>query len=123
MKSICRNLILLSMLLGTTGCMSIWARRSETTDPACPRYVYPGVQLDCAAIASPFDPKAQTDALYAGFAYPFFFIGLIDLPFSATLDTICLPYDAFKVTIGGKTRYGEDELPTPNSSVRGIPRR
>jgi uncharacterized protein YceK len=123
MDALIRNIGVFVVLLSMTGCMSILARRRPDIDSAYPRYVYPGVQLDCVAMTSPFDPRAQTDALYAGFAYPLFFIGLLEFPFSVVLDTVCLPYDAYQVTFGGKLRSGEDESPTPNSSVRGIPRR
>jgi uncharacterized protein YceK len=105
------------------GCASIGTRRSISARRPQPKYVYPGVQVDAAWIASPFDERVHTDALYAGFAYPLFFVGLIDLPLSAALDTLCLPYDAYKVTIGGKTRYGKDELPTKDctSLTEGAP--
>jgi uncharacterized protein YceK len=98
----------LAMLFSITGCMSISARRGELAPP-CPRYVYPGPQVDCRILTYSFDEQVKTDALYAGMAYMYFPVALLDFPFSLIFDTICLPYDVFKVTIGGRTRYGERE--------------
>jgi len=103
---------LIVLALICAGCASIATRRAVSTTQPMPKHVYPGVQVDAMWMAAVFDERVNTDALYAGFAYPFFFVGVVDLPFSAALDTILLPYDAYKVTIGGKTRYGETELRT-----------
>lgn len=96
------------------GCASM-SHRFHTCDPAdpycClspirePHYVYPGTQSDLRGLAIPF--WTSGDALYDGMTLMFYPFVLIDLPFSFVADTLFLPYDAYKVTLGGKTRYRE----------------
>ena len=96
------------------GCASM-SHRFHTCDPAdphcClspirePHYVYPGTQSDLRGLAVPF--WTSGDALYDGMTLMFYPFVLIDLPFSFVADTLFLPYDAYKVTLGGKTRYRE----------------
>ena len=72
--------------------------------------MYPGTEIDLRGLVAPLDAMAQKDALYSGFSIMLWPYWLIDLPFSLAVDTICLPYDVYKVTIGGKDRSGRGKV-------------
>lgn len=73
-----------------------------------PRYVYAGMQSDFEDVLVALPGMTSGNALYDGFNKVFFFVPLLDLPLSVVADTLFLPYDVYKVTIGGQTRYGQD---------------
>jgi uncharacterized protein YceK len=105
------TLLLTVPLLLTLGCASI-AVRGSRPDPGYPypRYVYPGVQGDVEALYFPWDKDQPwcmggLEVLLWVDLVPLF---LMDLPCSFVVDTLCLPYDIYMVTVGGKTRTGED---------------
>jgi ankyrin repeat protein len=96
-----------------TGCASLGARNAVDRpfrDTAPQRYIYPGMPISfeimaegaCVAIGprDPYVPVPRLLGLYA------FAVALVDLPFSVVVDTVCLPYDVWMVTGGGKTRGG-----------------
>ena len=100
-----RNLpaVLLSIALASIcGCASVFIR----THPSPPRadgpvrYVYPGVAEDLDGLVT------RKKDVPRGCMIP---VSLIDLPLSFAVDTICLPYDLYKVTGGGLTRRGMRE--------------
>jgi uncharacterized protein YceK len=74
-----------------------------------PRYVYAGTQVNAQDLAILLPGNTSGDALYDGFTCMFFFVPLIDLPLCLVADTIFLPYDVYKVTLGGKTRYADED--------------
>ena len=79
-------LLALSVLAcSCTGCSSIWC---HTYPDLRPGGVYLGTREDVRILASP--PTAVGDKLPAVLAIPF---TIIDLPFSALLDTALLPAD------------------------------
>jgi hypothetical protein len=67
--------------------------------------VFPGVEGDLKGMTAPcrggFGDDPQAGAALFGSVWCFF-----DLPFSFLADTVCLPYDLYKVSCGGKTRSG-----------------
>jgi uncharacterized protein YceK len=81
------------------GCASI-ATHADKSTPR-PHHVYSGTQDDLHSIA---DEGFEGKLGGLGVA-----IGLFDLPFSFTVDSLLLPYDACVVTAGGKRRNGESQ--------------
>jgi uncharacterized protein YceK len=95
-----------------SGCTSMSNRfhTCETNDVACcvspirvAHYIYPGTQSDLRSLAIPV--WSSGDACYDGVTRTYYPLVLIDLPFSLVADTVFFPYDAYMVTLGGKTRY------------------
>lgn len=71
----------------SAGCGTIVSMRDP---PNNRNYVYSGVRLDCWAV---FGPDSE-------FIHPVLKgIGVVDLPFSAAADTICLPYTIPKTIV------------------------
>ncbi len=99
----------MAIFAACAGCASIAARSTTDVHRPHPKFVYPGTQIDAQWVVSPFDEKGQTSGIYAGFAWPLAVAGIVDFPFSLVLDTICLPYDVWVVTVGGRTRTGDRE--------------
>ena len=114
MKNQVQILFAVVPLLLSVGCCSVVTRTPERHPglPFTAQYVYPGVDLDFDALSMPFRAYSGQGGCSgsAGLAVLFWpltatFV-LVDLPFSFVLDTLCLPYDLYMVTAGGKTRYG-----------------
>jgi len=81
--------ILLSFLV--TGCSSIRAR-SETPDREWT--VYPGIQRDVKDTGELFSGKSSDPGWVKGMVATML---VIDLPFSAMLDTVAAPYDLYRI--------------------------
>ena len=79
-KIVCAALISVLCLLNT-GCLSVFARNYPDTHPR----VYPGVHFDADVISCAITERPEL-LLWVP-------IGLLDLPFSATFDTILLFHD------------------------------
>jgi len=97
------SLILVSTLIAilVIGCSSIASRCRKTTtvgEHALPCYVYPGIQGDAHVI----DEISHSDEIQN----TLLITCLFDLPFSFVADTVCLPYDVYMVTCGGRQRNG-----------------
>jgi uncharacterized protein YceK len=107
MKRTMGHLACAAIIAACAGCASIAARC--TTDPhrPHPKFVYGGTQIDVQWVAAPFNEKAETSGIYAGFAWPLSVAGIVDFPLSLVFDTLCLPYDLWAVTAGGRTRIGD----------------
>lgn len=82
--------LVLTALLGA-GCTSI---RTRTELPATNWTLYPGIQRDAADLGDAFEGKLKGPAWTPVMVVP---ILVIDLPFSALLDTVALPYDIYRV--------------------------
>ena len=112
----------MAILAMNVGCASIAARSMTDSHKPHPKFVYGGTQIDVQWMAAPFDERTQTSGIYAGFAWPLSVAGIVDFPLSLVLDTLCLPYDLWTVTAGGRKRTGErkeiDELPTTAPTIR-----
>lgn len=90
---------LLSILV--SGCTSIRTRNEmlrENWD------IYPGVQRDVTEIGDAFSGKLGKPGWINAVIAP---ILLIDLPLSATFDTIALPYDLYRVYYPDATVKGQ----------------
>lgn len=108
MKKLGRLALVAALLACASGCASWMAKTSRKTDH--PRYVYPGTQMDLAGMAGgvvilfgPADPFGFMPRSLGPFMFA---LTLVDLPFSLACDTICLPYDLWMTTGGGRTRAG-----------------
>jgi uncharacterized protein YceK len=95
------------------------AQKRTTKMGKAPRYVFAGTQANAQDLAILLPGNTSGDALYDGLTRMFFFIPLIDLPLCVVADTMFLPYDIYKVTLGGKTRYN-DEDGTENKVLENI---
>ena len=69
-----------------TGCASIWCHVDRDLDNA---RVYPGATQDARLLAHP----NEITQMPKGIAYPFI---VVDLPASAAVDTVLLPFDLFR---------------------------
>lgn len=103
-------------VLGTVlsaGCTSLSVHCSEPpAGERCeryPRYVYSGTQVSADEIARTTEymrsPRYGAD-MFDPLSPLGLCILLVDYPLTLAADTLFLPYDAYMVTFGGKTRYG-----------------
>ncbi len=107
MKVTATILLMLFCVVALTACSSIMQRKTEIppVGQTNPRYLYPGVQYDAVGMAF-FVSDDSAEA--KGFALIYLPMLLLDLPFSAALDTVFLPYDVCRMGIGGVNRSGQD---------------
>jgi len=106
------------LLVAASGCTSLRCRCQDSGKDNqgwdglvfSEKYVYPGVEGDFQGIAAPWVEPTKSDP-QRGAAVLGVFYCLFDLPFSLVVDTVCLPYDLYRVTCGGKTRSGDDRKP------------
>ena len=75
-----------------SGCTSI---RARTEMPDNDWKVYPGMRRDVSDLDDAFTGKLKGQAWSPTMVVP---ILVADMPFSATLDTLALPYDIYRVT-------------------------
>lgn len=104
---------ILAML--TAGCASLIVHCSEPpAGELRPKYVYSGAQVSAQEIGRATDYMNSPRYGYDAFdpLWPFAWLLLVaDFPLTVVTDTLFLPYDAYRVTFGGRDRYGviEDE--------------
>ena len=112
MKKIYRLALVPALLACVVGCASLMTKTARETDQ--PRYVYPGAQLDLGGMvfgaAILFGPSDPFGFMPRSGGAAVFALTLVDLPLSLAVDTVCLPYDLWMMTGGGRTRKG---LPRP----------
>jgi uncharacterized protein YceK len=83
-------LALLTLL--NSGCTSI---RARTEMPENDWNVYPGVRRDVSELGDAFTGNLKGPAWSPVLVAP---ILVADMPFSATMDTVALPYDLYRVS-------------------------
>jgi uncharacterized protein YceK len=96
--------LLTLVCLFLTGCGTTRARSDFRTESLTKqelyskRYIYGGVREDVKWIGAPWlDTEMKNDAQGGGLVYMEMPLGLIDMPISMVIDTLLLPYDAWKV--------------------------
>jgi uncharacterized protein YceK len=78
-----RSLSIFIVAVVCTGCGSILSRMNVDPGPGYTIRNYPGVRMDVCAITS---PHAEPRALWICY-------GILDIPFTAVVDTLLLPID------------------------------
>ena len=77
--------------LAGAGCTSI---RARTELPPTDWTLYPGIQRDMADLGDAFDGKLKGPVWIPVVVAPML---IADLPFSAVLDTLALPFDLYRI--------------------------
>lgn len=89
-RQLLMTVLVLTALLGA-GCTSI---RTRTELRAADWSLYPGIMRDASDLGDAFEGKLKGPSWTPVVVVP---ILIIDLPFSALLDTVALPYDIYRV--------------------------
>ena len=107
-----RLIVCAILLASASGCASISVRSGplpkKGEESETPRYVYSGTQVSAemaGLLFADIDPSSE-GAGWQCFLGP---MGIIDLPFCFVVDTVLLPYDVYRVTLGDRTRTGHPE--------------
>jgi len=83
--------ISLGICLLISGCLSIGYRTDDDSGRIVAEGIYPGVRVNTSTLYTVWTyPVDSESTSYRIFWTP---ILLVDLPFSAIVDTVCLPYD------------------------------
>ena len=87
------RLLSLCFLSYSAGCASLGSRSGFDSNPSL---IYPGAVLDCRLVVDPYYINfSETGRHPDNVALGPRILCVLDLPLSAVLDTLCLPYDIY----------------------------